>query len=361
MCNPGEFSRRSVVTAGGLALLPWITSGCVTPQSTVSAGSGLRVAFQPSRVFKVPDLPRERTEAWMVTAYVESERDLTPTVEGYELCSLAAGQEISTTQYGAAAARRIAVVSPPRSTDQAASAITVLGLRLLCRERAALKVDQVRLVIRLRDEAGRPLEVTGDIAVGTYAQATSLIFPFKGEGIVTQGGAVSGGHRNRSGQFAIDAMGLSPNYAVQTSAAFAVNSDLTGFGRQLVAPAAGIVVVARGDRPDQPAPGVSNEEFHTPEQRGSGDPGNHVVIDHGSGEFSLIAHMKAGSLQVSHGQSVAQGQPIGLLGNSGDSFAPHVHCQLQDGADWQSANGLPCRFSNVEEDALVRGVFFSAK
>lgn len=361
MSNSNVLSRRSVLGAGGLVLLPWVAGGCVAPQAATRAAPGLRIGFQPSRVFKVADLPRERTEAWMVTAYVESDREFALTVEGYELRLLAAGQDISVTQYGAEAARQVTAASPPRAPGQLAEIHNLLGVRLLCRERAALKIDQVRLVIRLSDEAGRPLEVAGDVAVGTYTQKTSLIFPFKGAGIVTQGGTANGGHRNRSGQFAIDAMGLSPSYAVQTSEAFAVNTDLIGFGRQLVAPAGGVVVVARGDRPDQPVPGESNEDFHTPEQRGSGDPGNHAIIDHGNGEFSLIAHMKAGSLLLSKGETVVQGQPIGLLGNSGDSFAPHVHYQLQDGPDWPSANGLPCRFTNVDEDAFVRGLFFAAK
>ena len=74
----------------------------------------------------------------------------------------------------------------------------------------------------------------------------------------------------------------------------------------------------------------------------------------------MVAHFMAGSLAVREGERVAQGQRIGRLGNSGDSFAPHVHYQLQDGAAWQSASGLPCRFANVQSQRLDRGEFFTA-
>jgi murein DD-endopeptidase MepM/ murein hydrolase activator NlpD len=156
-------------------------------------------------------------------------------------------------------------------------------------------------------------------------------------------------------------MGLSENYAVQTDAAFAVNNDLSGYGRELIAPGAGTIVIASGDRPDQPVPGESNEEFHRPEFRGAGDPGNHVVIDHGNGEFSMVAHLMAGSLAVREGERVIQGQRIGALGNSGDSFAPHVHHQLQDGPDWRTGSALPHGYSNIESQRLDRGAFFSAR
>lgn len=63
----------------------------------------------------------------------------------------------------------------------------------------------------------------------------------------------------------------------------------------------------------------------------------------------------AGSLAVAEGERVQRGQGIGRLGNSGDSFAPHVHYQLQDGPNWQSASGLPCRFSNIAAQRLERG------
>jgi murein DD-endopeptidase MepM/ murein hydrolase activator NlpD len=62
---------------------------------------------------------------------------------------------------------------------------------------------------------------------------------------------------------------------------------------------------------------------------------------------------------VREGERVAQGQRLGALGNSGDSFAPHVHHQLQDGPEWTAASGLPHRYSNIASQRLDRGEFFA--
>jgi murein DD-endopeptidase MepM/ murein hydrolase activator NlpD len=104
-------------------------------------------------------------------------------------------------------------------------------------------------------------------------------------------------------------------------------------------------------------------DFFAPEFKalGGGDPGNHVVIDHGQGEFSMIAHFMAGSMLVKDGARVRQGQALGKLGHSGDTNAPHVHCQLQAGPDWQNADALPVHFGNVDQEFLDRGTYFEAR
>lgn len=56
--------------------------------------------------------------------------------------------------------------------------------------------------------------------------------------------------------------------------------------------------------------------------------GNYVLIENGSDRYSLYAHMIPGSVRVKVGDRVAAGQVLGLLGNSGNSDAPHLHFQL---------------------------------
>lgn len=73
--------------------------------------------------------------------------------------------------------------------------------------------------------------------------------------------------------------------------------------------------------------------------------GNHVLIDHGNGEYSLFAHLKQGSVRVTAGQRVARGEPIGAMGMSGDAFLVHLHYQLQSGPGFEE--GLPAYFENV--------------
>ena len=57
--------------------------------------------------------------------------------------------------------------------------------------------------------------------------------------------------------------------------------------------------------------------------------GNVLVIKHAEHLYSSIAHFKAGSFKVNVGDYVKCGQLLGLCGNSGYSYEPHLHFQLQ--------------------------------
>ena len=69
--------------------------------------------------------------------------------------------------------------------------------------------------------------------------------------------------------------------------------------------------------------------------------GNSVVLDLGKGRFGLYAHLQPGSLRVRAGDRVTRGQTIGLVGNSGNSVAPHLHFHVMDGPSPLASNGLP--------------------
>ena len=66
-----------------------------------------------------------------------------------------------------------------------------------------------------------------------------------------------------------------------------------------------------------------------------------VVIDIGGGNFAFFAHLKPGSLRVKLGDHVARGDVIALLGNTGNSDAPHLHFHVMDGPSPLDANGRP--------------------
>lgn len=67
------------------------------------------------------------------------------------------------------------------------------------------------------------------------------------------------------------------------------------------------------------APGVVT----TANKVSTGGYGRYVVIDHGSGEDSLYAHLSVVSVAV--GQRVDQGMLIGNVGSTGNSTGPHLH------------------------------------
>ena len=57
--------------------------------------------------------------------------------------------------------------------------------------------------------------------------------------------------------------------------------------------------------------------------------GNYVLIAHYNGLYTLSAHMSKRS--VSAGQTVSQGQVIGLVGSTGNSTGPHLHFEVRTG------------------------------
>ncbi len=87
--------------------------------------------------------------------------------------------------------------------------------------------------------------------------------------------------------------------------------DLSGpLGTPLVAPAAGRVVIA--ERLDV--------------------RGNYVLIDHGYGVYSGLAHLS--EIHVTRGQIVRQGQVVGVSGNTGRSSGPHIHWEMAVNGEW---------------------------
>ncbi len=55
--------------------------------------------------------------------------------------------------------------------------------------------------------------------------------------------------------------------------------------------------------------------------------GNYCVIDHGDGVQTLYAHSK--NIIVNEGDTVVQGQIIGIVGDTGNTTAPHLHFEVR--------------------------------
>jgi murein DD-endopeptidase MepM/ murein hydrolase activator NlpD len=69
--------------------------------------------------------------------------------------------------------------------------------------------------------------------------------------------------------------------------------------------------------------------------------GNHVVIGMDGGCSAVYAHLKPGSDSIKAGERVRAGELIGLLGNSGASFAPHLHFHIVNGQSATTSDGYP--------------------
>ncbi len=101
--------------------------------------------------------------------------------------------------------------------------------------------------------------------------------------------------------------------------------DYYGFGKELYAVGNGTVVFVQD--------GEKDIEITTqkPPATFATAAGNNVVIDLGNGKYACYAHMVNGSVRVKVGDHVTEGQVIGLMGNTGNSDAPHLHFQVVTG------------------------------
>lgn len=124
------------------------------------------------------------------------------------------------------------------------------------------------------------------------------------------------------------------------------NEDWYGWGTPILAPADGVVVKARDGRPDNTKSKRQPMTLDEVKADPSVGMGNMVVLDHGDGSYSLLAHLKQGSVAVKPGQRVKAGERVGAMGFSGDAFLCHLHYDLKTGPAFQE--GLPSAFSGFE-------------
>lgn len=156
----------------------------------------------------------------------------------------------------------------------------------------------------------------------------------------------------------VDERGRSAPWTWRSAVATERPESFAGFGRPVLAPCAGRVVVVHDGEADHAA--RRSPLALVPYALGQarrvrrGPPaiaGNHVVIEVGDhGPFVLLAHLRQGSVEVGVGDAVRVGTLLGTCGNSGNSTQPHVHVQATDSTDWPRARGLPIAF---RQDGVV--------
>ena len=118
--------------------------------------------------------------------------------------------------------------------------------------------------------------------------------------------------------------------------------DYYCYGKEVLAPADGEVVEVGSGYPDSLILGNGQVDCSAHDIRG-----NHILIRHSEGEYSLLAHLQPGSISVKTGDTVKRGQIIARCGNSGNSSEPHLHFQLQNGRSFSCSAGLPIEFEDI--------------
>jgi hypothetical protein len=118
------------------------------------------------------------------------------------------------------------------------------------------------------------------------------------------------------------------------------DSEIRTFGEQVLgvpvfAVLDGVVVAAQDGFPDM------NTTF-------TGTAGNYVVLSGPGGRLTSYWHLRMGSVAVTVGQSVKAGQQVGETASSGNSVAPHLHFEVQDGSTIVEPWSGPCRAGESE-------------
>lgn len=223
-------------------------------------------------------------------------------------------------------------------------------------------VEKFRIVAIGRSDNGTMSRSTAEIAVLNYQTKTRFFFPLSGTWYVSNATDPSGTHRWGIGQeFAydlvrVDADGNSGNGdETKPESYFA-------YGQEVLAPADGTVYEVRDGVVDTPMTQFADSdpavvmkrlnEYQTKLRRQygmRGTDGNYIIVDHGNNEYSVMDHLKKGSIRVRRGEIVKQGQVIAQVGQSGLSTEPHLHFEVVSDPDPFKQRGLPISFYGLED------------
>ena len=160
----------------------------------------------------------------------------------------------------------------------------------------------------------------------TPPQAVDLASPLRGTHVVLNGGVspfTNGHFRVHSQSYALDILGV--NALGSRASWFGSSRVLENYviwGEPVFSPCDGTVSAAVDGLPDHVPPARDTDNL----------AGNYVLIECGDIEV-LLAHLRNGSVKVAAGQAVVTGDPLGEVGNSGNTSEPHLHIHAERGVE----------------------------
>lgn len=210
---------------------------------------------------------------------------------------------------------------------------------------------------------GKVAPVSVTIRPADCTSKVSLIMPVTGRVLVFDGADMLSHHRR--GTYSDDwsrEFGLTDNFqrygldlvVVDKAGLFfrgdgSKTSDWLGWGLPVRAAASGTVAAVHDGQPDNVVIGtVDMWTERVSKDNPMSSYCNYVLIDHGSGEFSLVAHLQNGSLRVKKGGLVKAGDRVASVGNSGASGGVHVHFERRTGGGIAGIETLPAAFVGVQ-------------
>jgi hypothetical protein len=277
------------------------------------------------------------------------------TVDGVTVLDADSGtvvEELDSEQVG----QRLQLAGARDSTDRLeAGRSGTMFLHLIFDANAAVPGSLIHDV-RINSEAappdkGRLTESIGPTSVDARTLPT-LSAPLRGERYIAADGCCDAVRHTRAILPVNGRTYVAQRYAIDYEQADDQNRIFTGdprdpasyviFGREVHAVADGTVVGTRNDLPEQ-VPGTYPAGIPLDEA-----DGNFVVLDIGNGFFVNYAHLQPGSIPVELGDDIDAGDVIGLVGNTGNSVAPHLHLHVMDAASPLASQGLPYLYDRFE-------------
>ena len=153
-----------------------------------------------------------------------------------------------------------------------------------------------------------------------------------------------------SERFAIDFAQLNPENKLYAGPRDQLSS-YAYVGAKVLAVADGTVVNLQDNRPEETPPNFP-QGYDLLQQLG-----NFVIVDIGHGHFAFYCHFQPNTLKVHKGDKVRRGQVLALMGNSGNSDAPHLHFGIQDGPLPYASDSLPFVFSSFTITGTITNPF----
>lgn len=176
------------------------------------------------------------------------------------------------------------------------------------------------------------------------SECVILDLPVRGEWLAGHAGATTTTNAHSKNRYAADFLKIGSDgrfYKVPEEEV----TDFYSYNQPVYAPADGQVTEAVDSFPSDH---MGDRDIENP-------GGNHVIMDIGNGKYFYVGHLRKGKVLVHEGQSVRVGDILGYIGNSGNTYFPHLHIHVQNNprAKQEGRITYPFRFKKLKRRRLV--------
>lgn len=304
-----------------------------------------------ARVLAQPAPVEDSDGTWWLPYEIELENvtRVPITIESVDVLDATKGDAVVTTSKGDVLGANVAQAGGVKSATLGAGQGAVLFVNARFAALADVPAKLAHRIVAVTPEPMPPLPertVEQNVAATDVTTAAPVVIgpPLKGDRWVAAASCCDSYHRRAvlpingarhlAQRYAIDWIRLTRDDRL-ASGDPKLNASYPQFGVDAIAAADAKVVHVQDGLPEGTpgsfAPGVTAMNAD----------GNAVILDLGGGRFALYAHLQPGSIRVHEGDTVKRGDVLGLVGNTGNSDAPHLHFHVMDGPSPLASNGVP--------------------